>query len=68
MDARGPLKVARPVSRLTTACTRPPTRQLSCFNSGAGRRVMPGVMLRCLRYWPLYAGLIVASSASPSSE
>ena len=28
---------------LTTACTRPPTRTLSCSAKGLGRRVMPGV-------------------------
>lgn len=32
------------VPRLTTACTRPPTRELSSVSRGAGRRVMPGVM------------------------
>src|SRR5829696_5805153 len=30
---------------LTTACTRPPTRALSCSSRDAGRRVMPGVRL-----------------------
>src|SRR5215212_1027162 len=31
--------------RLTTACTRLRTRQLSCFSKGAGRQVMSGVRL-----------------------
>ena len=30
--------------RLTTACTRPPTRRLSSTSNRSGRRVMPGVM------------------------
>ena len=30
---------------ITTACTRPPTRQISCPAKDAGRRVMPGVRL-----------------------
>jgi hypothetical protein len=29
--------------RPTTACTRPPTRRLSCSGNPSGRRVMPGV-------------------------
>jgi hypothetical protein len=33
--------------RITTACTRPPTRCLSCFGNDPGRQVMPGVS--CLR-------------------
>jgi hypothetical protein len=32
-------------TRLTTACTRPPTRWISCSSKDAGRRVMPGVRL-----------------------
>src|SRR5215213_2122354 len=38
--AGGGLKVSR---NLTSACTRPPTRQLSCSAIGSGRRVMRGV-------------------------
>ena len=41
--AGGGLKMAR---NLTTACTRPPTRQFSNSNNGSGRRVMPGVRRR----------------------
>ena len=31
------------LSNFLPACTRPPTRQLSCKISGAARRAMPGV-------------------------
>ena len=34
---------------LTTACTRPPTRTLSCSDNRSGRRVMPGVRF-CFRH------------------
>jgi hypothetical protein len=31
-------------ANLTTACTRPATRWFSCYSTGTGGRVMPGVM------------------------
>jgi hypothetical protein len=40
--AGGKLKMAR---NLTSACTRPATRCLSCFAGDAGGRVMRGVRL-----------------------
>jgi hypothetical protein len=44
--ARGALRVESRLHRgLTSACTRPATRGLSCFGEGAGGRVMRGVML-----------------------
>ncbi len=43
---------AKASRNLTGACTRPPTRWLSCSARDAGRRVMPGVRL-LMRYCPL---------------
>ncbi len=55
--------------RLTTACTRPATRTLSCSSRGLGGRVMPGVRLlgRSKEFYWMNAGPQRMAQRSDSS-